>query len=48
MGYILLLVVIALDEPLHGCRQRRALARIAEDLQIDRGKIMARIRSSWL
>lgn len=40
MTDVLLLVVIAANEALHGGRERRALRGIAEDLEIDGSEVM--------
>ncbi len=40
MADVLLLVVIAANEALHGGRERRTLRGIAEDLEIDGGEVM--------
>lgn len=40
MGHVLLLVVVAAHEALHGGRQRRSFGGIAEDLQVDGSEVV--------
>lgn len=40
VGYVLLLIVVAANEALHGGREWRSFGRVSEDLQVDGGKVV--------